>query len=335
MERSIFGLVLAKIETTYGTDPTPVATANTIAITREGFTFSPKVEHLLRTLLDGTASKVSGINRPTEIDFSFTVEVRGNRTTGLVADISAGAVANKIEIDPLLQACDLDPTYTAEASLGARDGYVTYKPIVPTDEGKSCTVYFYTGTKLFKITACKGNVKGTLVAGQFGKLTFDMKGTFIPANISDAAIPGSITWLDTKPPLFASAASVIGSYSPIFQQLDFDLGNTVIRRDDANAAYGVKGALITARNSKCSIDPEHVTEATHPIWGDLTASTARTIAATVGSLAGNKMVATFAGVSEAISLGDRAGIRTAKIDYSIERANVSDAANSEFQLKFA
>lgn len=332
MERTNFGMLLAKLESTYGTDPTPTAASNLIAVTRQGVTFGPKFDHLTRMILDGTLSKVSGLNAMPEVDFSFRVEIRGNRTDGTTADVSKGSSANKVEIDCLLQACDLTPTYTAETGLGNRDGYVTYAPTVPTDEGKSVTFYFYSGLKLHKITGAKGTVKGSLEAGKFGFLDFSFKGIY--NTVTDASIPGSPTWLDTKPPVFINSGSTVDSYSPVFQKLDFDLGNSIVRRDDGNATTGVRGFLITARDSKCSIDPESVAEATNPVWGDLENATARTITGKIGTQTGNKFQAAFQGVSQAVAYGDRSNIRTTQIDYSIERAAISTAVGGEFQLKF-
>lgn len=326
-------MCLAKIEGTYGTDPTPTAALNLIAVTRKGVKYGPKWAHLTREILDGTLSKVSGLNALPEVDFSFEVELRGNRTNGTANDISNGTSAQAIEIDCLLRACDLAPTYTAAGTPGtSRDGYVIYKPTVPTAEGDSCTFYFYTGLKKHIITGCKGTVKIDLNAGQFGMLQFDFKGLYNAP--TDASIPGSPGWLDTKPPIFTASASTVDSFSPVFQKLSVDLGNKVERRDDANSANGVAGFLITGRDSKCSIDPESVAEATSPIWADLAGGTARTITGKIGTQSGNKIQATLAGVSVNVGYGDRNGIRTQQIDYSIERANISDAAGAEFQLKF-
>jgi len=330
----MIGLVLAKAESTYGTDPVPTASANTIAVTRSSVKYGPKFQHLLRSIMDGTFSKVSGFNVMPVVDFSFTVELRGNYTNGSTdSDISSGASAQAIEIHPLLLACDLAATYTAETTNGARDGYVTYKPTVPSDQGASVTFYFYSGGKLHKITGCKGTVKGSLTAGQFGTLDFSFTGLY--NSVTDVAISGiTPTWLDTKPPIFTAATTTVDAYSPVFQKLDFDLGNKVERRDDANSAAGVKGFLITGRDGKVTIDPESVTEATNPVWGDLNGGTARTITAVLGSTAGNRVQLTFMGVSESVGYGDRSGIRTTQITYSLERANLSTSAGNEFQLKF-
>jgi len=203
---------------------------------------------------------------------------------------------------------------------------------VPTDEGSSVTFYYYSGLKLHKITGAKGNVKGSLEAGQMGVLDFTFKGIYNAP--TDAAIPSSPAWLNTKPPVFINSGSTVGSYSPVFQKLEFDLGNQIVTRQDANATTGIRGFMIGDRQAKCSIDPESVAEATHPIWGDLYAATARSIVGKVGTVAGNKFQGTFAGVSEAVAYGDRSGIRTQAINYSIERALISDAISTEFALKF-
>ncbi|MBC8095036.1 MAG: hypothetical protein H7Y43_04415 [Akkermansiaceae bacterium] len=333
MERTVVGMLLAKIESAYGTDPTPTTAANLIAVARSSVNFNAQFDHLARMILDGTLGKVAGHNVLPRITLSFDVEMRGNRTTGATdTDITSGASAQAVEIDPLLRACDLAATYTAETTDGARDGYVTYKPTVPSDEGASVTFYFYSGSKLHKITGAKGNLKASMTAGQMGVFSFEFSGLYNAP--TDASIPGSPVWLDTKPPTFIAAGSTVGSFTPVFQKLDFDLGNQVQRRDDANAASGVKGFIIANRDAKCSIDPESVAEATHPIWADLASATPRTITAVLGNQAGNRIQATLAGVSEAVSYGDRNGIRTQPINYSIERALISDAAGSELAMKF-
>lgn len=324
-------MMLAKLETTYATDPTPTSAANLIAVTRSGMKFGPKFEHLTRSLLDGTLAKVAGTNVLPEVDLSFDVEIRGNRTDGIVADISAGAVGQKVEIDPLLRCCDLSPTYTAEATTGSRDGYVIYSPIVPATQGESVTIWYYTGLKKHIITGCKGSVKGVLEAGKFGLLTFSIKGIY--NNAVDSALP-SPTWLNTKPPIFVSSGSTIAAYSPVFQKIDFDLGASVTKRLDANAATGVAGFMITDRASKVTIDPESVAEATNPIWGDLEASTARQITAKIGTQSGNKFQGQFEGVSESVAYGERSGVRTQGISYMVERATIDATEAAAFQLKF-
>ena len=166
-------MVLAKIEGTYGTDPTPTASANVIAVSRSSVKYGPKFQHIMRQILDGTFDGVAGQNVLPEVSFGFSVELRGNRTDGTANDISNGLSAEAIEIDCLLQACDLAPTYTAATVPGtSRDGFVTYNPIVPTTPGASVTFYFFTGLKKHIVTGCKGTMKLNMTAGQFGMIDF-------------------------------------------------------------------------------------------------------------------------------------------------------------------
>jgi hypothetical protein len=209
---------------------------------------------------------------------------------------------------------------------------VIYKPTLPSTNGSSVTFYWYTAGKLHMVTGAKGNVKGTFEAGKIAHFDWEFQGRLVAP--TDASIPGSLTFLSTLPPLFSSATSVIGSYSPVFRKLEFDLGNQIVRRDDANSVDGIQGFIIPDRAPSCTIDPESGTEATHPIWGDLSASTSRTISATLGSLGGNKCMATFIGESVSAPYGEANGIRTNTIKYDMTRALLSDTAGQLFQLKF-
>jgi hypothetical protein len=140
-------------------------------------------------------------------------------------------------------------------------------------------------------------------------------------------------FLNTTPPVFVNTGSTVGSFSPVFTKLDFDLGCTVTRREDGNSPDGVAGFLVTDRKSKATIDPESVAETTSPIWGDLYAATARVITGNIGTQSGNSFALTLKGVSETVAYGDRSGIRTQPISYSVERA-ANDTPGSQIALKF-
>ena len=146
-------------------------------------------------------------------------------------------------------------------------------------------------------------------------------------------MPSSPVFLNTTPPVFVNSATTLGSFSHLFTKLDFDLGCKVTKREDGNSANGVAGFLITNRVSKATIDPESVAEATDPIWGDLFAATPRIITGLIGTQSGNKISLVVKGVSETVTYGDRSGIRTQNISYSIERA-ASDTPGSQIALKF-
>jgi hypothetical protein len=136
MEITKVGLLLIKAESTYGVDSVPDATNNVIAAMRGEVTLDDLGNPIVRQILDGGFNEVAGIKTELAWGWKFKTELRGNRTTGIVPDISVGSAANKLEIDALLQACDLMPTYIAESSGGAHDGLACiYKPTIPSGQG--------------------------------------------------------------------------------------------------------------------------------------------------------------------------------------------------------
>ncbi len=331
MERSKVGLLLAKIESAYGTDPTPSASLNVIATMKSQMTWGPEFDAISRDILDGGLGLIQGDNVLPRVKFSLSVEMRGNRTNGSTPDISAGSSVNKLEIDPLLQACDLNPTYTAESSGGARDGYVVYRPTVPIDEGKSVTIYFYSEKKLHKVLGCKGNVKGNLSAGRYGQLDFEFQGLY--GGVSDTALPSG-TFLDTKPAIWKASGSTIDAWSGfVGTKVDFDLGNSIARRDDGQSTDGVKGFSIFDRASTFGIDIESVAEATHPVWADLKAGTFKTLVTNLNNVSGNRFQLTLTGQLNSAPYGDANGNRMNNLKFRGNRSALSTALGQDFLLK--
>lgn len=203
MELSKIGLLLAKTETTYGVDPSPVAASNNIGVVRGQVTLDPMGNPVARDILDGGFSRIVGSNQQLAMGIKFRTELRGNRTDGIANDISNGAISNLIEIDPLLQACDLVASY--QAPFTTRDGNVKYVPTLPNGVGPSVAFYFYSQSKLYKIFGAKGDLKISLASGRFGFIDWEFKGKFTAP--IDSAIPGSPSFLTTKPPTWEGAVA--------------------------------------------------------------------------------------------------------------------------------
>jgi hypothetical protein len=203
MEYAKIGLLLAKVETTFGTDAAPTSAANNIPIARGLVPVEPDGTPITRELLDGGFARVAGPNTLLTMTFKVRFELRGNRTNGTAADISAGLIANVLDFDPLLRACDLPATYVAESGAGVRDGMVIYQPVVPTSEGTSLTIWAYTPQKLYKAVGCKGTIDN--IAFTAGGICF-VDATFMGAfsSISDASpLPTDAVWPALVPPLWA------------------------------------------------------------------------------------------------------------------------------------
>jgi hypothetical protein len=335
---SALGLLLAKVESSYGTDPTPTKTANNIAVIGN-VTVEPDVDTLERPILHGDFARSTGQTAFPRAVIRFQTELRGNRTNGTDADISAGASGNAIEINPLFQACDFEPTYTAEVSSGSRDGQVQYRRAVPSGGGvgSSVTFHFYAGGKLHKVTGAKGTFQLALAVGQSGKVNWTFTGFY---SVSDASIPADPTWLNTMPPLFvyngATALCTWGAVSThVLASLNVDAANQVSRRDDAASATGIKGFIVTNHSPTASLDLEAVVEGTHAIYAALLAGTSQALDVVWGAQTGNQVAIHLETMISRQRFADRGGLITSPVDLLVRRTELDDALGDEFTITFS
>jgi hypothetical protein len=326
MKRAAIGLLLAKIESTYGTDPTPTQSANAIPVAGR-VTYSAEGDHLTRDILDGTFDPIAGDVAMLRGQMEFEIELRGNRTDGLVHDISSGTVGDILDFDCLLKACDYTPTYTAETGSGVRDGYVTYNPTDLADVGDSVTLWFYTGGKVHKLNGCKGTFKINAQAGRYGTIRFTFRGIYVA--IADATLPSAPVFVATKPPLFvkpsAADALLYAGVAPVFTKLDFDAGNRIEMRASANATGGIAGFVTGGRDASGSFDPEDVLEATIPWWTDWAAGTAQTLVARCGDSSGNRWRLTLAAQARSLSHEDRNGNLIKPVQFKVVKTSLTTA----------
>jgi hypothetical protein len=340
MEITSLGLLTIKAESTYGTDAVPSLGSNLIPTVGDSVSWNVQSTPVERKLMDGTLDNLAGFNTLPNVNLKFRYELRGNRTDGTAADISSGSNAHPIEIDALLQAANLNPTYTAETTSGARNGYVVYQPKVYTGVGPSVTCYWYTAQKLHKLVGGKVNLeKITWEAGKIVTLDISVTGKFVTP--IDNIFPTSGTsFLATKPPLFDTAAVSIGSYTgAVLSQITVDLGNKVKLRKSAIDADSIAGFVISGMEPKGTLDPETVSEATNPFWADWRNSNVKTITVTTGgttaATSGNQFTGTFIAEYKGIPYGARDDVRIHQVAFNIVKADLTGAPGSQFQLKFS
>lgn len=419
MERNKMGLLLCKAESTYGTDPVPTESANNIGVVRDSVSFSPEGDTFQRAILDPGYGRVIGMLTMQRVSLAFRTEVRGNRTGAASNDVAKGSASYPVEIDPLLKACDLTPTLVAETSGGARDGFTFYRPAIPSTEfGASCTSYFYTEQKLYKMTGLKGDFSIQFNAGKISYIDWVFQGfynvptdntpipsgTFLttlppklekPGNVLNAvavtassssgllityaahglfngdrvkfaavSMPGNLTagtyyyLRDVTANTFKLAATLNGTaiaYSsagttvtmtslrsllfgahltPVFQTLNFKLGNSVQMRPDGNSSNGIRGWVIADRQSTIDVDVESEVEATDPRHTDWVTPVLRNIRLNQGATSGNRFALDCTGQLSRLSYGERNGVRTQPLVHDIVQANVGDAPGSELALIF-
>jgi hypothetical protein len=218
-------VVLAKLEGTYGTDPTPTGAANAILVSNlqiSPLQMTPVERGLIREWFGNSESIPGQIFG----EVSFEVEIQGSGTAGTATAYG-----------PLLQACGLVETD------GASD--VQYDPTSSEALMKSVTIFFYRDGVLHEMNGARGSVSLSFVNQQIPKYRFRFQGQYVRP--VDAA-PTGVSYTAFKTPAIVNATNTtpftLHSISPVVASLEIDLANNLVYRDYIG---GSKKVLITDR----------------------------------------------------------------------------------------
>lgn len=295
-------VLLAKIETTYNTDPVPTGSANAILV--ENLTFAWTDSRMAeRAVVRTVQGRLKPLFGGTLATITFDVEVKGS-----------GVIDSPPEIGPLLRASSFAETITATAS-------VSYTLVSTAQE--SATLYFYLDGKLMKMTGALGTKTGDLSVGNYGKFSFSFTGHTYQATDATIATP---TYNSQIPPVLVSVPFTIDSYAATITGLKYDTGVQVAKPGSISAADGYGRLTVTGRNVTGSIDPEDVLVATHDFEAKWRAGTAMALTTgVIGSTAGNRYKIDMPSVAynDAPSLGEREGIATLDMKF-ISQALTTD-----------
>ena len=254
-------IVLAKIETTYGTDPTPGSTDVIEAIDATIKEVSGVNE---RNVQLKTLSSLASLSGEKYSEVTFKVELKGS-----------GSVALAPRLDPLLQACALNPVIASGTS-------VTYSPL--SSAIKSCTLYLYKDGRLHIITGARGTVKAALEAGKQAILEFSFKGLWVTPTV--VALP-TVSYETTVPAVCKGTAFTFNAKTTLVaSKMDLDLANSLVQRSSMIATNAIAGFEITGRKPVLSFDVESQIETSYGFRADMLTTT-RAVSYVVGSAAGN------------------------------------------------
>ena len=255
-------VILAKVEATYGTDPTPTEAANAI------LALNPEIkenrEPIERNINISTLSNKPSLLGPESAEITFSVEILGSGTAGTAPRIGA-----------LLKACSMDETVVSGAS-------VTYEPV--SSSQYSCTIWAYIDGRLHKITGAMGTWKMNLTAGALGMIDFSFKGKY--ATPTNATIVTGTYDTPNPQPCKSCAFSYNSKTTLISKTLEIDIANTIAMRKSLSAETEIEGFGITERKPTLSVDVEAQIETSYNFRGDQL-TTQRAISAVVGATAGN------------------------------------------------
>ena len=269
-------VILAKIESTYGTDSTPTEGANAILVSN--VTITPlKSNNVDRNLVRGYMGGSEQLAGAISVDIGFDVELAG-----------AGAAGTAAPYGPLLRACGFVETLSASV----RAEYNLTTPV--TD---SLTIYgFWDGAKHI-VKGCRGTVSINMTSGNRPLLSFKFTG--LDGGVTSAT-PSALTLTGFKTPLVvnepntgdvtlgctytAATPTLTGGTGYPSQGLSLDLGNSV----QYLPMLGGESVEITDRSATGSVQLDLTAAQEATFMTNVKANTTQSLGLMHGTTAGYK-----------------------------------------------
>lgn len=258
-------LILAKIETTYGTDSTPGA-ANGVLVSDINITpveQETDTRNLIKPYL-GDTEIVVAMNR---VSIEMTCELVGSGVAGTAPAFGA-----------LLRACGMSETVVASTS-------VAYAPVSTGFE--SVTIYVNVDGVLHKILGARGTWSVDLQVKKIPTLKFKLTGLMGAVTDTAAVTP---TYVNHGTPVVVNNANTssfaLHGFSGVMSALSCDLGAEVNHRA---LVGGTEYVQIVNRGAKGSITLEASTIASKDWFTAAKTATSGALTVTHGTTAGHKV----------------------------------------------
>ena len=257
-------LLFAKIETAYGTDPTPTGVAN--AILCRAITPQPiSAEYAERTLIRGYMGSNGSLPAAIHSECEFEVELAGS-----------GAAGTAPKWAPLLRACGFAETLTASTSA-------VYAPVSTGQE--SITLWYFLDGIKHVINGARGSVSFEMNAKGIPVMRFRFVGKY--STPTDTANPTNADYGSFQTPVVVNTtnttAFTVHGVSAKMQSFSVDLANNVVYR----SLVGSEAVHIVDRAPTGSVSIELDSVATKDWWTAIKNATAAPVSITHGATAGN------------------------------------------------
>ena len=299
-------LLLAEIESTYGTDPVPLGTD---AVLVSNLEIQPlQLELKDRELILGYLGNTEMVVGQRLVSVSFDVEIAGSGTAGTAPKWSA-----------LIQACGFSETIVSVTS-------VTYAPI--SSAFKGVTLYYFADGVRHKVTGCRGTWSMNLEVGEIPKISFEFTGIFNA--LTDETQP-ALTFSNQADPVVVNSANTatlqVHGYAACLSAFSLSLANETPFRQLAGCTQQV---MITDRKPEGEVTIEAPTIAAKNYFSPASTQTAGQFSWVHGTTAGN--IVTF--TAPTATLGspeyeDSDGIIMLKLPFMPQPTT---AGNDEFTL---
>jgi hypothetical protein len=304
--------LIAKIESTYGTDPSPVGGSDAIQVTNLEVTpiESDNVQAAAYQGFIGNSTRGTLVANK-RVSVTFDVELAGSGTAGTAPAFG-----------PLLKSCGLSETIVSSTS-------VTYAGVSSSFD--SATIYcFYDGTR-HKITGARGSVTFNFTAGQFAVASFNFIGIY---NAPDGtALSGSFTVANQAAALEVNdtnmtTATFHGVTSARIESFDLALNNELIYKETASN----KEVIITNRAPGGTAVIEAPAVGTTDYFAKAVAVATGSTSLVLGATGGNIITLNAAQTDiTGVSYGDTNGVISLSMPYL---ALPTTAGNDELSLAF-
>lgn len=258
-------LILAKIETTYGTDSTPTGAANAILVS--DLKITPIESQLVsRDLIRPYFGNSEQLAVACYATVGFSVELQASGTLGTAP-----------KWGPLLRGCAFNETISAGVS-------VVYAPV--SNALESLSIYVNVDGVLHKLLGSRGTVSFNLDAGGIPKMQFQFTGLFAP--VTDTAAP-TVDFSGFKTPLTVNSqnttAYTLHGVSAVYSKLSIDMACDVKHR----TVVGADLVVLTDRKPAGSTSIEMTSIATKDWFTAAKLGTTGALSITHGITAGYKV----------------------------------------------
>lgn len=233
--------ILAEIESSYATDPTPVEGTNfilTSGLQRVPYGGNRVQRDVNYPYMGADEQIVTGAL----VTVTFSVELAGGSAAGVAPPYG-----------PLLRACGLSETIVADTS-------VTYAPV--SESFESCTIYYFEDGERQVIIGCRGNVSISMSRGGLPMYNFTFTGIY--AKPTAVALPDPTRTDQTPYPMNDTNTTTFNVHDQdvVGDTFNLDLGNNVVYRN----LVGSTRVEITDRDTRGNVLFEHIPIATKDYW---------------------------------------------------------------------
>lgn len=288
-------LLLAKIETTKGTDSVPVVGTNAIRIKTGKISLAQ--DSVARQMVKQTMGNLAHLVGKQTLQLDCEVEIKGSGTAGTAPEVGA-----------LLQGCGLLETIIAITSAA-------YDP--RSTAHKSLTLYWYEDGMLWKLLGAVGKCS---LSAQIGAVP-TMKFTFMAAYIAPTAVtvPTGAVYQSASPIVMSNADIINDGAAIKVGAFSIDDGNDVQHHyTTAQSEF-----VIANRQPKAKLMKDSVSTAAE--WTALNAGANAALSATFGAIAGNRLIASAPSARrESVAEGVRADRPTLDISYGLFETSGDD-----------